>query len=68
MIECLGPQQRMIPSIIKVGTAVVVKVIEYVVRHYVGDVAERHHKHEITYLDPDGPDREYSKWSWEFWR
>ena len=66
MIECLGPQQRMIPSVI--GAAVVVKVLGYVVRRYVGDVTERHHKHEVTYLDPDGPDRECSKWSWEFWR
>jgi hypothetical protein len=58
----------MAPSIIKFGVAVVAQLIGYVLRRYVGDVVERQYKHEITYLDPDGADREYSKWSWEFWR
>ena len=58
----------MAPLIIKIGVTIVVQVIGYIPCRYVGDVVERKCKHDITYLDPDGADRDYSKWSWEFWR
>ena len=53
--------------IIEIG-AIVLAIAISVPRRYVGNVAERALKHKITYLDPNGADREYSKWSWEFWR
>ena len=58
----------MVLSIVELGAAVVVPLIGCAVRRYVGSVAERRYKHEVTYLDPDGVDKDYSKWSWEFWR
>jgi len=58
----------MTPSIIEIGTAVGAWLINCVALRYVGDLAEQLFKYKIIYLDPDGPDRQYSKWSWEFWR
>jgi len=58
----------MLLSMIKAGVAVVAQLVGYILCRYVGDVVKREYKHDITYLNPDGADRDYSKWSWEFWR
>jgi len=55
-------------SIIEIGATVVVRIIWYVARRYVGDAAERHFRQDMTYLDPNGSNREYSRWWWERWR
>jgi len=58
----------MLLSMIKAGVAVVAQLVGYILCRYVGDVVKRRYKHDITYLNPDGVDRDYLKWSWEFWR
>jgi len=55
-------------SIIEIGARVTVPIISYVACRYVGDVAERHFRQNMTYLDPNGSDMEYSRWWWERWR